>query len=121
MLDGDWSSDVCSSDLVWAAVIAVIAALFLLRIMKKRHFVLASVFAVSGFLHLVLDSFAGDIWWLAPAVDRPYALTTVPARLHPWWLNFIVHWSFFVEIMVFAWAFRFWRRSCKRGLHPDTP
>jgi hypothetical protein len=34
-------------------------------------------------LHLVLDSIVGDIWWLAPFVDRRYSLFTVPAVYGP--------------------------------------
>jgi len=42
----------------------------------------ALAFSLGGVLHMALDSVVGDIWWLAPFVDRPYALFTVPARMH---------------------------------------
>lgn len=28
-----------------------------------------------------------------------YALAEVPARMHPWWLNFLMHWSFLLELL----------------------
>ena len=62
------------------------------------------VFSLGGILHLLLDSIVGDIWWLAPIVNQPYALFTVPAVYEPWWLNFIFHWSFGLEILVVLWA-----------------
>jgi inner membrane protein len=71
---------------------------------------LSLVFSLGGILHVVLDSLVGDVWWLAPFVDRPYALFTVPARFDPWWLSFILHWSFLVELAVCAWALVIYRR-----------
>ena len=65
---------------------------------------LTLIFSVAGLLHMLLDSVVGDIWWLAPIVDQPYALFTVPARFHPWWLNFVLHWSFLIELLIVAWA-----------------
>ncbi|MDR1647352.1 MAG: metal-dependent hydrolase [Zoogloeaceae bacterium] len=69
------------------------------------------LFSAAGFLHLILDSMAGDIWWFAPFVDKPYALFTVPARFSPWWLNFFLHPSFLAEIAIWIWAIRIYRRK----------
>jgi inner membrane protein len=71
---------------------------------------LALLFSVAGFLHMVLDSFVGDIWWFAPFVDKPYALFSVPARFKPWWLSFILHWSFAAELVICSWAWALYRR-----------
>ncbi|MGY8811625.1 MAG: metal-dependent hydrolase [Pseudomonadales bacterium] len=69
------------------------------------------VFSLGGLLHVILDTLAGDIWWLAPFVDQRYALVTVPARFKPWWLNYMAHWTFVIELSICAWAcLRFWRR-----------
>ncbi|MNE81945.1 hypothetical protein D3C80_1786290 [compost metagenome] len=70
----------------------------------------ALVFSLGGILHLLLDSFVGDIWWLAPFVDQPFALFSVPAVFKPWWLNFILHWSFAVELAIWLWALLIFRR-----------
>ncbi|SDS57758.1 inner membrane protein [Halopseudomonas sabulinigri] len=70
------------------------------------------VFSLGGMLHVLLDTLAGDIWWFAPLVDQRYALVKVTARYQPWWLNFIMHWVFLVELAICAWAFwRFRRRA----------
>ncbi len=71
---------------------------------------LAWVFSLGGSLHLLLDSLVGDIWWFAPLIDRPYALFNVPAGLKPWWLNFLLHWSFAVELAITAWALLLYQR-----------
>ncbi|KAF0812098.1 hypothetical protein IGB42_03375 [Andreprevotia sp. IGB-42] len=75
---------------------------------RSRLGIYAVLFTVSGFIHLLLDSIVGDIWWLAPFIDRPFALATVPALYHPWWLNFLLHWSFGLELLLVAWAGYLW-------------
>ncbi len=62
-------------------------------------------------MHMLLDSIVGDIWWFAPFVDQPYALFTVEAVYKPWWLNFILHWSFAIEIGILLWALYLWRAN----------
>ncbi|MFO1253312.1 MAG: metal-dependent hydrolase [Inhella sp.] len=75
----------------------------------------ALVFALNGFVHQLLDSVVGDIWWFAPFVDRSFALAQVPARVQPWWLNFVPHWSFAIELGPMALAFGY--GAATRGRH----
>ncbi|MDR2638094.1 MAG: metal-dependent hydrolase [Zoogloeaceae bacterium] len=77
------------------------------------------LFSAAGFLHLLLDSVVGDIWWFAPFVDKPYALFSVRARFSPWWLNFFLHPSFFAEIAIWGWAIRIYRYA--RGAPSRLP
>lgn len=58
------------------------------------------LFASAALLHIFLDTFVGDVWLFAPFIDQPYVFFEVSARYQPWWLNFIFHWSFFVEILI---------------------
>lgn len=58
------------------------------------------IFSMAGVLHLLLDSVVGDIWWFAPIYNKPYALITVSAMHNPWWLNFLYHWSFGLELIL---------------------
>lgn len=72
-----------------------------LLLMRKRHsdlFCNGMIFVINVSLHLVLDTVAGDIWWLYPMLNKPFRLVTVPALYHPWWLNFIFHWTFGLEL-----------------------
>jgi inner membrane protein len=46
----------------------------------------------------------GGIRWLAPWSDRFYRLAVVPALHHPWWLNFALHGSFLLELVIVGWA-----------------
>jgi hypothetical protein len=100
--------------------LTVAALLWCIRAKQSKASFLASVFCLGGLLHLVLDSFVGDIWWFAPFLDRPYALFTVPARFTPWWLSFILHWSFAVELAICLWALVLYRRR-SRPFIPRSP
>lgn len=101
----------------WLGLIAsnfIVCALW----MRSALAFLALVFGLGGFLHVVLDSFVGDIWLFAPFLDKPFALFAVSARFKPWWLSFLLHWSFAVEIIICLWAYLLYRRRQVR--HPGN-
>lgn len=96
--------------IVWLGLILMsLAMLWVAR--NKKNPLLLFLFGVTGFLHLVLDSVVGDIWWFAPFVDKPYAMFTVPSTFSPWWLNFVLHWSFALELGICVVAFVMWRQQ----------
>lgn len=94
--------------LVWGSALLVLA-MWLCVARRNTIALLAFAFALNGFMHLLLDSIVGDIWWFAPFVDQSFALFTVPALYQPWWLNFVLHWSFALELAVVVWAVYFWK------------
>lgn len=98
-------------------VIVMAAAVVVVRLVGKRSWLpLVSVFGANIFLHLLADTIVGDIWWLAPFVTRPYAFFTVPALYQPWWLNFILHWSFALEVtLLVAAGYLSWRSRAVSG------
>lgn len=68
----------------------------------------AVLFALNGFVHLCLDTSLGRIRWLAPFVDRPFTLFELPSRYEPWWLNFLLSWTFLIELFLLlaaTWLF----------------
>lgn len=65
-------------------------------------------------LHLLLDSWAGDIWWLYPWLDKPFALVQVPPAEGFWLWAFVGHWSFLAEIALLLAAARAWRDANQR-------
>ncbi len=95
--------------IVWLILLGASAVWLRLSQGSKAPF-LWLVFCSGCMLHLVLDSLVGDIWWLAPFNDRPFAMFAVPAVFDPWWLNFILHWSFAVELAICIWALLVYRR-----------
>ncbi len=58
------------------------------------------IFSLSALIHLLLDCVVGDVPLLAPWSMDFYALSTVPAVVQPWWLNFLIHWSFLLELAI---------------------
>jgi len=101
--------------IAWGAVLALACAWVLAYRRSKAALVLVLV-AACALVHLVMDTVVGDIWWLAPFVDRPYVLFHVQPRFTPWWLNFVLHWSFMAELALTAWAIALYRRRARRRL-----
>lgn len=99
--------------IVWGSLL-LLSLLWLYLSGKGKASILFFVFCLSGFFHLVLDSLVGDVWWLAPFVDKPYALFTIKAQFKPWWLNFILHWSFLAEVLIVSATIYVFRRSRKK-------
>ncbi len=54
--------------------------------------------------HLVLDTMAGGILWAWPFDRGAVTLVSVPARFEFWVWNFVLHWSFLVELAILAAA-----------------
>jgi inner membrane protein len=88
------------------------AALLLWTLRARRETWLGWMVAVVNvMLHLVLDTTAGGIRWLWPLSDAELALGHVQARHDPWVLNFVLHWTFALEVLLVAAALvLLWRR-----------
>jgi inner membrane protein len=96
----------------WAVLLLLSVAWFLVAEAKPKP-LLALVFSLNGMVHMVLDSLVGDIRWLAPWDQTPFSFATVPALYTPWWLNFLLHWSFLVELAVVLMAVALWRWNAR--------
>lgn len=101
--------------MLWLLLALVSAVWFRLSRNPKPAF-MSLVFCLAGVLHILLDSFVGDIWWFAPFVDKPFAMFNVPAVFDHWWLNFLLHWSFSVELFICLWALFIYRRRSNHSL-----
>lgn len=51
-------------------------------------------------LHMLLDTVAGGIMWLAPWSTESIVLTTVTDRYDGWLWNFVWHWTAILELMI---------------------
>jgi membrane-bound metal-dependent hydrolase YbcI (DUF457 family) len=85
--------------LFWLTVSA--AALLLFRLTGETR-QCTVIFLLAVWSHLLLDSVAGDIWWLWPWLDVPFSLVTIPAIHSPWYLNYLLHWTFALELIFVA-------------------
>ena len=96
--------------IVWLTLLSLSIRWFR-RAPRRARPALAVIFTLNGFIHMFLDYIAGNIHWLAPFVNEPYSLFHVAAIHHPWWLNFILHRSFGIELAIVLWAYGLWRRE----------
>ncbi|MEI2296590.1 metal-dependent hydrolase [Ensifer sp. MJa1] len=85
-------------------LVAAIAAFFLWASGRRRHLILVGVGLISVLAHLVMDSIAADLSWLQPFSDVRVNLVHVPALYKPWYLNFLLHWTFAFELLIMAVA-----------------
>ena len=98
----------------WALVGAGLAPL-LVTPKTRPAAVLALLFVGNALLHLVCDSLVGDVRWLAPWSQHAFAVVHLKRVLDPWWLNFVLHPSFLVELaLVAAAAYRYGSRPASR-------
>lgn len=89
--------------LLWGVLFCTLAPVAIFLRSAKTLLFLA-VIVSNALLHLMLDSIAGGIAWLYPFSERPFVLVDVPA-IHGWWVwNFILHWTFALEVGVWLWA-----------------
>ena len=93
--------------LFWVAV-AAISTLFI-KISGKRGL---SIYLWVGFsnvmLHMMMDSIAAEIKWLYPFSNWELNLVKIPAIHHWWVLNFVLHWTFGLEILIIVIAAFVW-------------
>ncbi len=98
--------------LFWLTL-AVIAGI--LAILTKRRDFLTHIYValVCLMVHMLLDSFAAEIYWLRPFSDTHLNAVNVPAQFNWWVWNFVLHWTFIVEVMICVAALVVFLRSRK--------
>lgn len=88
----------------WLIALAAAALVMRMRRASRTAWLALAVFGVNVMLHLVLDTTAGGIRWLWPASEAELALSHPAARYEPWYLNFVLHWTFALEVAITAAA-----------------
>lgn len=110
----------------WSHYPLVWAGMMMLSVLWYRYSIggkaagLSLMFSSAGLLHLLLDTVSGDIRWLAPFYDEPWSLVVIRALYDPWWLNFLLHWSFLLELMICFFAFLLWRKGSRDAFTAET-
>ena len=85
-----------------AAMLAAAALLWLARMgIPWREFL---VFLAGVILHLALDTPTGGILWGWPVSLYRFLLVEIPARFDWWVWNFVLHWTFLIELAITGWA-----------------
>jgi len=73
----------------------------------------AFMFSLGGFIHTMLDTVIGSIYWFAPFSDEEYGIVSFvkyydPSKLPDFW-NF----GYVLDFLVILWAFTLWSKSRK--------
>lgn len=55
-------------------------------------------------LHLILDSIASKIRWLYPVSGAGYGLFRIPSGYGWWPWNYLLHWTFLIEVVIVLMA-----------------
>lgn len=97
----------------WLVLWAVIA-IGNLHFKNRMTSVVSLIFFSNIFLHLILDTFVGEVLWLQPLNSESFALFTVPATHGFWIWSFITHWSFLAELMIIVWAIVIYMKNQKK-------
>lgn len=72
--------------------------LLLSKIMRnKRTRDIIIFFIANVFIHLLLDTIVGGIFWLYPFSQKMFTLLTVPAKSTSWFFNFLFYWTISIE------------------------
>ena len=64
------------------------------------------IFSINIFLHLFLDTLIGKIKWLYPFSEKFIFFFDVPTVYDNWIWNFVIHWTFMIEILIVLIAFK---------------
>ncbi len=96
--------------LAWLAL--GVPTLLLVQLKGGRRLRNAAIAFFAGVgLHLLLDSVAAPIFWLMPFAPGRVELVTVPASYSHWILSYLLHWTFLIELSIWAAAIgMYWQR-----------
>jgi len=101
----------------WVAAMLIWAALFWNR--SRTWFWLGIVFGLSALGHMVLDSTAGGIRWLYPLSLEYFRLAHIHAGQTWWVMNFVLHWTFWLELVIVGMAGMTYLRSRQEHVSPS--
>ncbi|WP_321341120.1 metal-dependent hydrolase [Breoghania sp.] len=82
----------------------VVGMLVIPLVWRTRFRSVAILGLAAIFLHLVLDTIAGGIMWLAPLDTTLYRLVEIPPTYSHAMISFLLHWTFLLEIAVWFCA-----------------
>ena len=100
---------------VWLGILLV--TICVSALMKTKRTLTIYLFFLGVFLHMVLDTIVGEIAWLWPLTKRTWTPVHIMDTQQIWILNFFLHWTFAVEIIICLLAlFIFWKNEMRDTL-----
>jgi inner membrane protein len=98
--------------LAWVPVLAAAAVVLAASRAGRTAWLGLVIVALNLLGHLALDTTAGGIQWLWPFSRTEFVIAHVEARYQPWFLNFVLHWTFALELLLVVFAA--WRIAIRR-------
>ena len=71
---------------------------------RSQNPVSVFMLSISGFIHMMLDTVSGRIYWLAPFSYRPFSIGELVENANPWLVNRFPGWIYGVELLILIWA-----------------
>lgn len=85
---------------------------------RLRQFIpYIGVILANVMLHMAMDSVMAEIYWLYPFSNVPVNLLHITKHYDWWVLNFALHWTFLIEILIVFIAFDVWMTDGKKYSH----
>ena len=81
---------------------------------KQKLLLIVTVMFFNILGHLVLDTVVGHIRWWFPFSNQYFVLFHVPSRYPLWIWNFVLHWTFTIEIVLVSAAVAVWHGKKNR-------
>ncbi len=102
-------------------LVSALLILPLLKWLRPAWLAAGFVFFAAAMLHMVMDTIAAPLLWLAPFSVREFEMVRVPATHGNWILSFMLHWTFLLEIAICVSALGlFLIRSRRAGTDQST-
>lgn len=96
--------------LSWAILLAG-SAVWLAASKKSQNPVLAFMFFLNVFIHMLLDSVPHKMFWLAPFSYRGYSMESLLIKVAPAMVDEQPYWSYSIEAIIFIIAIHlFWQK-----------
>lgn len=101
--------------ITWS-VVAGLAYLIGRWVFHKRFGVFCLILLMNTWLHLILDTVAGGIYWLYPFSPTNFQWLNITASYDWWVLNYIFHWTFMLELCIISITVYIYHRDKNSGL-----
>lgn len=105
--------------LFWSALLICSSAMVFLH-KKKQTTTIAFMFSLNGFIHMILDSIEGRIFWLAPFSYKGYSASSLIRQRYPSFIDENPAWSSTVEAFIFFLALALFLKSIHKIQRQDS-
>ena len=85
-------------------VLLIGSVLWLRSDRRSQQPVSAFMFSIGGFIHMVLDTVPGEVFWLAPISYKPFSIGKMIETIIPCLVDRFPDWGSGIELGILLWA-----------------